>query len=99
MQAFRQTAAAKLDYTIDVTQWLVPGDGVQSASWAQTTGAGITISNQTTSLTTASAYLTGGTVTPADDPNNGNIITVTIITVLGRTFPVNFTLIIDPYEV
>ncbi len=98
MKAFRQTAGANLDYTIDVSAWLVAGDVISSASWVVTTGT-VTISNQQSTLTTASCFITGGTVTPPDDlTNNGNIVTCTISTLGGRVYPVSFTVIIDPYE-
>ena len=98
MKVWRQAAGAKLDYTLDVTALMPGADTIEVVTWTVAAGSTVTISNIQFTIGTTSAYLTGGTVTPPDDPNNGNIITVNFTTSAGRFFSVSFGLIIDPYD-
>ncbi len=70
---------AELDYTIDWSQWLVSGDTISTSTW--TVPAGLTQGTNGTSntTTTATIWITGGTVaTPYDLRNR-------IVTAGGRT--------------
>jgi hypothetical protein len=98
MITMRQTVNAVLDYTIDITKWLTTGDYVAQVNFA-IVPTGVAITNVTFTATTVSCFLgPGGSVTKPNDPTDGNIVTATITTNLGRTFPVSFTLVLDPYE-
>lgn len=67
---------AILDYENDWEDWL-DGDTISSSSWAADTG--LTVDSDSHTTTTATAWLSGGTIGVAYD------ITNTIITASGRT--------------
>lgn len=74
---FTKDPDAILDYEIDWSSWLTPGDDtITGSSWTATSG--ITIDSDTTTTTTATVWLSGGTA--------GSFYEVTnhIVTAAGR---------------
>lgn len=62
LKSYRHDPQAKLDYSIDWGSlgWLVGGDTLATATW--TVPAGITKVSETNTTTTATVWLSGGTV-------------------------------------
>lgn len=75
-QFFTKDPNAVLDYEIDWETWL-GSDTISSSSW--TADSGLTVDSDTSTTTTATAWLSGGTV--------GTTYSVTnrIVTAAGRT--------------
>jgi hypothetical protein len=76
---FIKDPSAVLDYTVDWTDWLPPGDTITAATWSSN---GVTVADSpapSNTGSTATAWLSGG--------NTGNTYTVTctITTTGGRT--------------
>lgn len=68
--------AAKLDYQIDWSLWLGESDTLQTVTW--TLSSGIVEESSTETTTTATIWISGGTL------NNFYTVTCSIITVQGR---------------
>lgn len=85
MTVFKKDPNAILDYSFDWSLYLTPlADSIQTATWIPDTG--LTIVSDTKTSTTATAFVSGGTV--------GDILTLTcrITTVGGRTDDRSITL-------
>jgi hypothetical protein len=52
--------ASRLDYPIDWSDWLEDGDTITVSAW--TVPAGITVATSSNTTTTATVWLTGGTL-------------------------------------
>jgi len=75
-QAFEKDANAILDYTVDWTLWL-DSDTISTSAWSAESG--ITVDSSSSSTTSATVWLSGGTA--------GTVYMVTnrITTAAGRT--------------
>ena len=78
---------AVLDYNVDWTEWLVDGDTITSDTWVVPTG--ITLASHSHDTTSATAWISGGTVGAEYD------VTCRINTVQGRTDDRTFTLVVE----
>ena len=76
MKLFKKDPSAILDYSIDWSLWL-DGDTIQSSSW--TVPQGLTKASETNDPTTATVWLSGGTV------DQTYTVTNRITTANGRT--------------
>ena len=76
MKLFKKDPSAILDYSIDWSLWL-DGDTIQSSSW--TVPQGLTKASETNNSTTATVWLSGGTV------DQTYTVTNRITTANGRT--------------
>ena len=76
MKLFKKDPSAVLDYSIDWTLWL-DGDTIQTSSW--TVPQGLTKASETNNSTTATVWLSGGTV------DQTYTVTNRITTANGRT--------------
>ncbi len=79
-RTFRVTkdANAVLDYTLDWSQWLTPGDDLATSTWTTTTGLGKD-SDVLDADNTTTVWLSGGT------PGQTYVATNRITTTGGRT--------------
>ena len=59
-QVIDKAPGANLDYTIDWTDWLEVGDTLATSIW--TVEAGVTLGTVTFNTTTATAFISGGTL-------------------------------------
>lgn len=76
--SYRKDPHAVLDYTFDWSAWLTPlGDTISTVTWLP--DAGLTVVSSSNSTTTATAFISGGTV----DTNMN--LTCRITTTGGRT--------------
>ena len=76
--AFKKDPQAVLDYTFDWSPWLTPiADTIASVTW--TTSGTLTKTSQSNTSTTASAFVSGGTVDETET------LTCRITTNGGRT--------------
>lgn len=76
MEVFRKDGAATLDYRVDWEEWL-DGDTIATSTW--TVPAGLTQGAATNSTTTATVWLSGGTVGTTYQVTNR------VVTAAGRT--------------
>lgn len=78
-QSWLHDASAELDYTIDWSGWLAAGETISTSAWVAETGITIMPSPApSNTTTTATVWLTGGTV------GQGYNVTNTIVTSAGR---------------
>lgn len=91
MTTFRQNPDADLDYTRDWSDWLEPvDDTIDTSEW--TVEAGLTKGSTSTTATTATVWLSGGT------PGETYEVTNRITTVGGRTDSRTFEITIREAE-
>lgn len=83
---FAKDPSAVLDYTIDWTRWLPPGDAISSVAW---TLSGITNAASSHSTTEATIWLSGGTDGTTYD------VVCEIVTTGGRTDDRTFRVIVE----
>lgn len=79
LQTFIQDPDAKLDYSLDWSEWLTDGDSVQTSSW-EVSPEGPTLSDNSVNDagTITTIWFAGGTV------NSRYVLTNHIVTVDGR---------------
>jgi len=82
-QSFLKDPDSQLDYTISWLSWL-NGDTIATSSWAAESG--ITIEDESNTTTTATVWLSGGTL------GEVYLATNTIVTAGGRTDERSITL-------
>jgi hypothetical protein len=77
LKTFIKDPSSVLDYRIDWTDWLQPGDTISTSNW--TVPAGISKDSNTNDTVSATIWLSGGTA--------GNIYNIVcrIVTAVGRT--------------
>jgi len=75
LKTFKKDPNSVIDYTLDWAAWL-DTDTISSSSW---TGDGVTISSSSDTSTTATAFVSGGTV------NTQATATCQVVTAGGRT--------------
>ena len=83
---FKKDAQAKLDYTVDFSNWLVGNDTLQSSVWTLTSG--ITKTSTSLSSTAATIWLSSGV------EDSQYLITLRITTADGRIDEKAFTVTI-----
>lgn len=74
-RSFEKDPGARLDYTINWSDWL-DGDTISTSTWLAETG--ITVDSDTNTTTTTTVWLSGGTLGNAYDVTNR------IVTAAGR---------------
>lgn len=77
-----------LDYQVDWSRRLDPGDTIATAAFSLTTAAGLTISSSSKTDTTATVWLTGGTA------SSTGVIQCRVVTTAGRQMDHSFNLAI-----